>query len=145
MFLRKELGHQDVPQEVAWSCDFYVTICAVAGGQNHFCRDPIGSAVLSSACHYQNLSKWTVHVGEGRRSDRGLRLGTRRSVTGQSPLPKMATALLDGEVKRSGRVLRLGARSSVRGQSPLPKIWPLKPQSSRGLHPAPCCSQARWQ
>jgi putative transposase len=62
VFLRKELGHHDVPQEVAWSCDFYVTVCALPRGQNHFCRNPIGSAVLSSACHYQNLFKWTVHI-----------------------------------------------------------------------------------
>jgi hypothetical protein len=51
-----------VPQEVAWSCDFYVTICANPRRQNHFCRDPVGSAALSSARHYQNLSKWGIHV-----------------------------------------------------------------------------------
>jgi len=62
MYFRKELGHQDLPQEVAWSCDFYVTICAEPRRQNHFCRDPVGSAVLSSARHYQNLSKWGVHL-----------------------------------------------------------------------------------
>jgi len=51
-----------VPQEVAWSSDFYVTICANPRRQNHFCRDPVGSAVLSSARRYQNLSKWGIHV-----------------------------------------------------------------------------------
>jgi putative transposase len=62
MYFRKELGHQDLPFEVAWSCDFYVTICAEPRRQNHFCRDPVGSAVLSSARHYQNLCKWGVHL-----------------------------------------------------------------------------------
>jgi hypothetical protein len=62
MYFRKELGHQDLPQEVAWSCDFYVTICAEPRRQNHFCRDPVDSAVLSSARHYQNLSKWGIHL-----------------------------------------------------------------------------------
>ncbi len=62
MYFRKDLGHQDVPQEVAWTCDFYVTICAVPRFQNHFCHDPIGSSVLSSARHYERLAKWTIHV-----------------------------------------------------------------------------------
>lgn len=62
MYFRKDLGHQDVPQEVAWNCDFYATICAVQRYQNHFCRDPIGSGILSSARHYEHLDKWTIHV-----------------------------------------------------------------------------------
>jgi putative transposase len=62
MYFRKDLGHQDVPQEVAWNCDFYVTICAVPRNQNHLCRDPVGSSVLSSARHYEHLAKWTIHV-----------------------------------------------------------------------------------
>jgi putative transposase len=62
MYFRKGLGHQDVPQEVAWNCSFYVTICAVPRGKNHFCRDPIGSNVLASAHHYEHLDKWTIHL-----------------------------------------------------------------------------------
>jgi putative transposase len=62
MFFRKDLGHQDVPQEVTWSCDFYVTICALPRRENHFCSDPLGLSVLSSARHYQNLYKWSIRV-----------------------------------------------------------------------------------
>src|ERR1700756_5182792 len=62
MYFCKDLGHQDVPQEVAWNCSFYVTICAVPHRQNYFCRDPIGPKVLASARHYEHLDKWTIHL-----------------------------------------------------------------------------------
>ena len=48
MYFRKDLRHQDVPQGVAWNCDFYVTICAFPRDQNHFCRNPF-SAMATAA------------------------------------------------------------------------------------------------
>jgi putative transposase len=62
MFYRKYLGHGDVPGWVAWSAVFSVTICALPRGANNLCFDPVGSATLNPARHYDRLEKWDVRL-----------------------------------------------------------------------------------
>ena len=62
MFYRKNLGHRDVPGAVAWNADFSVTVCTLPRGANNLCFDPIGSAVLDAARHYDALLKWHVSI-----------------------------------------------------------------------------------
>ena len=62
MFYRKYLGHEDVPGWVAWSAVFSVTICTLPRGANNLCFDPVGSAILNAARHYDRLEKWDVRL-----------------------------------------------------------------------------------
>ena len=62
MFYRKDLGHADVPGEVAWSADFSVTICTLPRGANNLCFDPVGSGVLDAARRYEKFRKWGVSL-----------------------------------------------------------------------------------
>jgi hypothetical protein len=55
-------GHGDVPAWVAWSSVFSVTICALPRGANNLCFDPVGSAILNAARHYDSLEKWDVRL-----------------------------------------------------------------------------------
>src|SRR5471030_1314291 len=54
---RKHLNHE-TPHWVTSDADYFVTICAEPRQQNHFCKDPIGPAILDSIRIYNEKQNW---------------------------------------------------------------------------------------
>ena len=54
---RKRLNHE-TPHWVTSDADYFVTLCAEPRRQNHFCKDPIGQAILDSIRIYNEKQNW---------------------------------------------------------------------------------------
>jgi putative transposase len=58
---RKRLNHK-TPYGVTENSDYFITICAEPRGQNHFCKDPVGRAVLDSVRFYNEKERWFCSI-----------------------------------------------------------------------------------
>jgi REP element-mobilizing transposase RayT len=54
---RKRLNHE-TPHWVTSDADYFVTLCAEPRRQNHFCKDPVGQAILDSIRIYNEKQNW---------------------------------------------------------------------------------------